>query len=261
MKDGLDPLASESAAYLNQLELASLNKPGEIAQRLLALSGKLGEKALTLAFPSFPESIRAPLGSLCERLLDRTVQSESINIETFAYYVVADLQRLGCAIETLTDKRELKYFVEGARKARDASSADKVFRLSQVVVTGMVSRSDPDEKVVEFIRFAADLNETDIHVLSQMYARQHTFNSKFVPQWAQEIRRAMHDRPLADSMGGFMNDQYVRSAYARLQSLGLVVALGGTASDTSPGENHYAILTLGKEFVEYLRVDPAPSDE
>jgi hypothetical protein len=254
MKDGLEPLASASAAYMNQLELGHLSDVGEVAQQILSVSSKLVELPLKLAFPDLAAGVASQINRLAGVLVEKATKSEALNVETFAYCVIADLQRLGKDLEALVrSDREAKFLVEGGRRARDASSLEKVLRLSQVVVSGVLASEDPNEKVSEFIRFAAELNETDIHVLSVMYTLQHQFNSKEVPTWASEVRRVMHDREITDKDGNVMDDQYVRSAYARLQALGLVVQFGGTASDTSPGEQHYAILTLGKEFYQYLR--------
>jgi hypothetical protein len=253
MKDGLDPLGSATAAYLNNLEQSGLNDLGDVAQKIISLTGKLSIAAIKLALPGVPDVLLEPAGRLSEWLIDTTVKTKKANVETFAYLVVTDLNLLGRHIDDLSNpNRNLALFLQGANKARVADNADKVRRLAQVVLNGVVSENDPEEKVNEFIRFAAELNETDIHVLKVLYDRQSGFNPKFVAEWAQNVRRSMHDYPIPDSSGGTMDDQYVRSAYARLQALGLAVQLGGTASDTSPAEQHYALLKLGKEFFQYL---------
>jgi hypothetical protein len=255
VKEGLDPYSSRTAAYVNQRDNERLSDLGELAQKILAVSAKFGSAgAIKLISPALPDLLNDALGSLTEFLLSKSVQGATLQVDEFALLVIADLQDHQVNIKELFESvRNLKVFVEGARKARDADSAEKVRRLSQVVTTGVMTSSDPQEKVLEFIRFAAELNETDIYILSQLYKIQHTFNPKFVSEWAQSVRKAMHDRVILDSAGGPVDDQYVRSAYARLQAIGLAVQLGGTASDTSPGEQHYALLKLGKEFYMYLQ--------
>ena len=253
MKDGLDPLASVSAAYLNQIELERLGDVGPVAQTILGFAAKVGASICSSAARKLPEVLRAPLSVLTEQLLNTALQGAKLNVETYAYCVSADLQRLGKQIDDLFDSQaKIDFFIEGARRARDASSRDKVLRLAQVVVSGVVSDDDGEEKVIEFIRFASELNETDIQVLKEVHSFQSKLNPKFKDHWAQGVRRAMNNSVLLDVNRQPFDDQTVRSACARLQALGLVGQIGGTVSDTSPGETPYAVLDLGREFLSYL---------
>lgn len=180
--------------------------------------------------------------------------------KAFSNDVYRELESQGTKIEKMEQQvnsvRSLAIFVEGARRSQQSSSAEKAKRLGRVAAMGIIRcENDPLEKVLEFLRFAEELSETDIYVLREMENRQKNVGpEKFQDQWALNIHRVMNDFEVTLSDENKLDDQYVRSSFARLQAYGLIIQLGGTMSDTPPHKQHYALLNLGKEFLQYLRI-------
>jgi|GEM_PF-2794552 len=270
MKDGLDPYGSSSAAYMNQVEFDKLGEVGDVAKKILQLSSKLGGVAVSAAFPAIPTLLNGPLSSLADLLVGIVAGNTKVNVEQFAYCVVHDLQcvvhdqqKLGSSFdkldELLSSVRDQQLFLQGAIEASTSATQERTMRLAKVVVSGILRPNDPDEMVTEFLRMTSALIETDVHVL-RVTARLQEPSSDPIEEVDQEEKSKRGDNRrtklykdwpqiLADVESKGLSDMSVRSAFVRLQALGLVEPI---TSGFDAGEPRYEVLELGRLYVDYL---------
>jgi len=154
---------------------------------------------------------------------------------------------------TQVDSNRLSEIVtEGIRRSEQAATREKAKRLGTVAASGILRPNDPLELVTEFLRFAQELSETDILVLREMQKAQANCNpDRFQGARADDVRKVMNTFQVKQSDGKVLDYGYVKSSFARLQSLGLAIQLS-SQSNTSPENLPFELLRLGNEFLEYI---------
>ncbi len=134
------------------------------------------------------------------------------------------------------------------------ASNEKLDYFAAIAVSGaLVYRSDPVEQTQEFLRITSQLTATDIFVLRETEKSQGALK-----QWPGQMESWLHDiqigwKPLLESLKGHgISEMNYRSAFVRLQALGLVERMQPNMSTNAPTDVPYALLELGKLYLSYL---------
>jgi hypothetical protein len=168
------------------------------------------------------------------------------------------LKRIDPTIDDLEERvARLEGGLKMALRLPTDGSRETFERLAVVVVRGAtIFAGNPQEQTNEFLRIAAQITESEVRILRQMYEFQgglsgqagHSFNQE---NWLRNVQLQW----------GQMNKKYPpgdewmmrKSALVRLQSYGFIEQIrgGGTSERSELGQSAYALLPLGRDFHEY----------
>jgi hypothetical protein len=162
-----------------------------------------------------------------------------------------DLRKLSEDHKNFVEKEFPRLMLEAVDRAQQASSRDKLDRLSLIVVRTVFA--GPKVNMVEAdeaLRVTVDLNEEDIDILGKMYDAQ-----------ANDIRRRgfLPELNIANTSWKALQDKFqifksgeIYSICSKLQSFGLVAQVTRIPTTLDLTSTPYCILRKGAEYLEAI---------
>jgi hypothetical protein len=180
------------------------------------------------------------------------------NVEYLLEAIISRLRSCETELKRLSDQHkdfienELPRLVlEAVDRAQQASSRDKLDRLSIIVVhTVLAGPTVNMVEVDEALRITVDLNEQDLDILGKMYDAQANDIGRrgFLP----ELNIANNSwKALQDTFQVFKSGE-IYSICSKLQSFGLVAQVSRIGTTLDLNSTPYCILRKGAEYLETL---------
>jgi hypothetical protein len=189
-------------------------------------------------------------------LIGKVFEKREDNTAYLLEATILKLQGLEDRFKTLSDSHRQfieeqfpRLLIEAVSKAERTGSKERIERLSLIVVHTMVEGPKADlEEVDEMMRVTVDLTDTDVDILTKIYAVQgdELRRTGFQP----ETNLANNTWRELQSEDPIFKSSEIHSICAKLQSLGLVTQVPRIGTTLDLTSMPYAVLGKGADYLE-----------
>jgi hypothetical protein len=247
----------------------SIDNPQDQVEALIASDERQSLPEIADEILEFIEKLPVPGAGPIVRLIRYEKEKQSIENSVLMLKTAwEELRRVSANVEDLREhsvnRDEVRRLtLDAARKAEDLRDHKRVERIGKILAHALTLGASDFDKAEEMMRVARDLSDQDVLGLRYLYDTQ----SKLLEHrdlyvnvdevndiWAEDMSK------LKGTTGQFRTEKLEgmplsehTSTFLKLQGFGLATSVERKESRNPPGEQVFALLAKGADFVRYIQ--------